>query len=113
MSRHVTTEVGMDVAGNLAMGMAVMGAAVDGIFAGIERAREDEMDAVQSLVAELGRARRAAASAKAETAQARAEIARLRVEADVRLQEARMCAGRADRAEHALARVLQAVHAQA
>lgn len=112
MSRHIATEVGMEVSGSLAMGMGVMAAAVEGIFAGIEEARLDKLDAVQALVAELGRTRRAAAAAKAEAAQARTEIARLRVEADVRLHEARMCAGRADRAEHALARVLQAVHAQ-
>lgn len=102
----------MDVSGRLAVGMVLAHAAVEGIFAGIEEAREEQMDAVQSLTAELARVHRIAAAAQDEAASARAETARAR-------QDLRSCAGalfheraRADRAEAAVRQVVDAVRAQ-
>lgn len=93
------THISADVAGRGAQAFGVFDALVQGAFDGLERARVEELDAVSELVAELGRARRAAVAAQAQAAAAEAEAARLR-------GELHSCGGalaheraRADRAE--------------
>lgn len=104
-----TAHLALDVGSRLAQGGAVVHGAIEGFFDGIERARLDEVDAVQALVAELGRARRRAAAAEAEAVQGRREIAALRQERDVLAGEARLAVARADRAEGIAHRVIEAV----
>ncbi|QGY03190.1 hypothetical protein MMSR116_15835 [Methylobacterium mesophilicum SR1.6/6] len=74
---NVSTHVMADVAGRGLQAFGLMHAAVDGIIGSIQDQQADDRHAVIDLVAELGRARRAAAAAQAEAARLAAENAAL------------------------------------
>ncbi|SFM84668.1 hypothetical protein [Methylobacterium pseudosasicola] len=96
---HETRHVMMDVAGRGAQAFALGHFAIQDFFSDLRERQAEEVDVVQALVAELGRARRRAAAAEAEAAQARRETAAFREANAVLAGEARLAVARAERAE--------------
>ena len=96
---HETRHITADVVGRGAQAFALGHFAIQDFFSDMRERQAEEVDAVQALVAELGRARRRAAAAEAEAAQARRETAALREANAVLAGESRMAVSRAERAE--------------
>lgn len=100
LAAHTSFDVGLRTAQGILLGDALLTGALDGL-----RAHQvTQANAVETVSVELRRVRRLLAGAQADAARAEQEAAALR-------NEVAHAAARADRAEHALARVLQAIQA--
>ena len=100
----VALHTGMDVGLRVTQGLLLGDALVTGIFDGVRQTQITNANAVDLVAAELRRVRRLLAGAQADAARAEQEAAALR-------DEVAHAAARADRAEHALARLVAAIQA--